>query len=185
MGSEPRIYFNFHQDIPYFRYDGHDLPTARLLPSVFANGIAPEERAKIRAICWDMNILPTILTARTDTEAEQTGGPWRDVQRMYVSMESEAWLLDPREPNEMWNLEERDFGRFEDMISGRAAARRRKRCINPGSFVVRRRLEEIGEDLRAYFWSGEGGNVEKEVRFVVVGNEGCEPVDWRLEELEE
>jgi hypothetical protein len=82
----------------------------------------------------------------------------------------------------MWKLEEINFGRFEDMISGRAAARRRRICVNPGSFVVSQRLELIREILRSYFWPGERGKVGKELVFVVVGNEGDEPADWRLVE---
>lgn len=129
-----------------------------------------------------MNILPKILTARTDTDAEKTGGPWKNVQRICVSMESEPWPLDLKDSCEMWKLEEINFGRFEDMISGRAAARRRRICVNPGSFVVSQRLELIREILRSYFWPGERGKVGKELVFVVVGNEGDEPADWRLVE---
>lgn len=124
-----------------------------------------------------MNTLPKNFTALSDIDA---GGPWKDVQTVYVAMESESQPLNPRESCEMWELEERDLGKFEDMISGRAAARRRGICVNTGSFVVSRRLETIKESLGAHFWSGE--RVGRHVGFVVVGNEGNEAVDWRLEE---
>lgn len=167
----------------YLRHDGDALFEARLKASRFAYDIAVQERERIRAVCWDMNVLPKdVLSGRRGDLPEGRLGPWGKAEIMYVSMESEACPLDSKESCGMWELEERRYARFEDLFSGRAAARRRGYQVNPGSFVVGTRMEQIREGLRAYFWPGESGQVGKEVRFVVVTNDGKEPVDRLLVE---
>lgn len=165
----------------YFRDNGkEDLAAAKTIPSTFGHGISEDERKNIRAICWDMNLLPRHLNPRTGVEEVKIRELWKDVHTIYVAMESEAWPVDPSKSCEMLELQECHHGRFEDLLSGRAAARRQRTCVNPGSFVLSRRMEEIRGELREYFWPG--GRVEREVRFVVVANEGCGPVYWRLVE---